>query len=114
VDLMWRGCCNSLHSHCSTSLAPNHHGVPVATKSNARNARVLESRDLGSSDTNCSKFQVQTNFVYYLSSYILMDWNGFKSSFIGGPREQGDNGQTTTSEEVLYCRCCQGRVVICD
>jgi hypothetical protein len=114
MDLTRRGCHNSLHLHCSTSLAPYHHDVPIATKSNARNAGVLESRDLGSSDTNRSKFQVQTNFVYYLSDYILVDWNGFESSFIGGPREQGDNGQTTTSEEALFCRCCQGRVVIRD
>jgi hypothetical protein len=112
VDLMRRGCRNSLHSHCSTSLAPYHRGVPFTTKSIARNAGVLESRDLGSSDTNRLKFQVQTNFVYYLSDYILVDWNGFESSFVGGPRERGDNGQTTTSEEALFCRCCQERFVI--
>ena len=56
--------------------------VHVATKSDVRNAGVLESRGLGSSDTNRSKFQVQTNLVYYLSDYILVDWNGFEAPSI--------------------------------
>jgi hypothetical protein len=87
--LIVENCCCRCHNSIVSSFPPwPTLSVPVATKSDVRNAVVLESRGLGSSDTNRSKFQVQTNFVYYLSNYILMDWNGFESSFEKKERER--------------------------